>query len=874
MTSSIFSFEAEPPRISSPWLASQGSISKNLAGKQRLQPTAPVPIAGHSLSGGADEGSIFRLEAEPQDGPTEYKLHLLLRPRRSFSWTSTAKHISGSHRWSRSESTPAIGTSELRASEPLPPSASSQHSRQHRLEQLTTQLLWRLQQSSSFHSSARDNVIAPAFPGEADKLVPPTTVARPLPGLETSKGALYEIGVSDDGTLVGLADDEMEESLNNLRAMAASLGCVVEVVRKISVGDCEWHDQASSDETSETIRRKETLWVAEAHVKPSMPAVTAQESAAKGTIVVDMQQDLPSKSATNQLRVSLTGATASGKSSLLGILTLADLDDGRGKNRLSISKHRHERQSGMTSSVTQELIGYCEDEYGGTQVINYAVPDVKAWMDIHALCSDGRLVLLTDSAGHPRFHRTTVRGLVGWAPHWTLLCIPADYSENHSSQSFSSSPGMDGPGDDMDVSAAHFDLCLKLKLPLVVVITKFDIARSNVLKSTLSRVLTTIKDTGRRPAVFSNPKSNTPPYDLQDLPPEDLEHAGRIADTLEEDCLHTVPIVFTSAVDGRGISNLHALLHELPIPTRKTPQTLDSSPTSENSSILFHIEEVFTGTKEASNNLSILGGLLKCGQVYVGDQLTIGPYATDCSPEDSDSSPGGARATRQQQHVLPTSRSYPGALHKSGTTTLRLHSDLQHEWRRVTVVSIRNLRLPVRTLYAGQVGTMAVAPPSSSSTTTALSTPALIRIRKGMVLLLSDCEAAARRSFVAEFPGDEIRDLPVGSAVVVYIASVRASAKVVSLAVTEPLVEDDVSSLGSAKLRTTAHHGNSNNNDRPTLVTLQFIGAREYVELGAQVLLMPGQGSNVGAGGGGQERGRKGVAALEGFVGRVIECSG
>lgn len=57
------------------------------------------------------------------------------------------------------------------------------------------------------------------FPDEAS--LADTTTPQPLyPGLEESKGALYEIGVADDGELVGLAEDEMEESLNNLRAMA------------------------------------------------------------------------------------------------------------------------------------------------------------------------------------------------------------------------------------------------------------------------------------------------------------------------------------------------------------------------------------------------------------------------------------------------------------------------------------------------------------------------------------------------------------------------------------------------------------------------------------------------------------------------------
>lgn len=99
-----------------------------------------------------------------------------------------------------------------------PPLGATQ-SRQHRLEQLTTQMLWRLQQSCPHHGSSSMAGVQLHFPDEAN-LAGPAMPQRLYPGLEESKGALYEIGVADDGELVGLAEDEMEESLNNLRAMA------------------------------------------------------------------------------------------------------------------------------------------------------------------------------------------------------------------------------------------------------------------------------------------------------------------------------------------------------------------------------------------------------------------------------------------------------------------------------------------------------------------------------------------------------------------------------------------------------------------------------------------------------------------------------
>lgn len=75
----------------------------------------------------------------------------------------------------------------------------------------------------------------------------------------------------------------------------------------------------------------------------------------------------PEKVTTQQLRITLTGPTTSGKSSLLGTLSTATLDNGRGKSRLSLLKHRHEIESGVTSSVAQELIGYKDDQVRKTE---------------------------------------------------------------------------------------------------------------------------------------------------------------------------------------------------------------------------------------------------------------------------------------------------------------------------------------------------------------------------------------------------------------------------------------------------------------------------------------------------------------------------
>jgi len=55
------------------------------------------------------------------------------------------------------------------------------------------------------------------------------------------------------------------------------------------------------------------------------------------------------------------GNVDSGKSTLVGVLAHGELDNGNGRARLNLFRHRHEVQSGRTSSISQEIIGFDSD---------------------------------------------------------------------------------------------------------------------------------------------------------------------------------------------------------------------------------------------------------------------------------------------------------------------------------------------------------------------------------------------------------------------------------------------------------------------------------------------------------------------------------
>ncbi|EYE90900.1 uncharacterized protein EURHEDRAFT_466103 [Aspergillus ruber CBS 135680] len=844
---SIFTFDPDPPRVSSPWSISESSTPQStLAGNRlaiRTCSSATLRSADHdSLS---DYG-ISKLDPEPQEGPTEYKLHLLLRPRRLYTYMSTGHVVAGSYHSRASVSTSFPTTPSSYETAMKPQQTRSTHSRQERLQHLTTQLLWRLQQSSPFHSStATNNLVLPLLPDMASQSDAPQRPARLLPGLEESQGALYEIGVADDGTFVGLTQDELEESLGNLQIMAGSLGCKMDVLRRVVVGECEWEGDSVESHI-------EGLWVAEALVSPDLDYYRAapKEGDASGVEKKPVSED--DHSSTGQIRVSITGPSIAGKSSLLGTLTSSSLDNGRGKSRLSLLKHRHEISSGITSSVAQELIGYSGDSSDTVDVINYASGNVAAWDDIHAMSVGSRLAFVSDLPGSVRFSKSMLRGLISWAPHYVILCIPANCDDGTASGS-DSKPAEQTT--EIDLALSYLELCIKLEVPILIAITKMDLASRAGLRNTLAKVLSVLKLSGKKPAMLPVSGSADKVAGLQRIGTVEGGEVKKVIDAMAGDTLLTVPIALTSAVDGSGIEKLHAFLRYLPVPAKPSLRTIDlskaqSQPPTGN---VFDIDEIFaippskvysisSDQTSKQNQGVVLCGLVRYGAVSIGDTLVVGPLLAN------------------------------------------------PHWQHVRVVSVRNLRLPVRKLTEDQVGTIGIEPISQSDE----PPPHLSRIRKGTVLASLPDPVPLHTGFVATFSSSEFASaesppLLLGGNAIVYIANIRTAVKVTCV----ELAENEVISTppspaepeffcfdgdpdrgqinGDSRERRNADIQkaiDSTDAAEDVHITFSFVTSLEWVEIGSRVLVMPGA-STLASSAPLSGSGPGGLSGLEGFVGRV-----
>lgn len=175
-----------------------------------------------------------------------------------------------------------------------------------RFEELVTQLNWRMRECTSEEECAE------------------------FDDLSQYRDAIYRLGVSDDGQVPGLSDAELAESLSVLKAMAARIPATVTIISR------------------------------KAGIHPgNRSAITALVRASQSSLFVLGGGD--------EIRICTVGNVDSGKSTLLGLLTQGLQDDGRGRARSAVFRHRHEMETGRTSCIATTTLGF--DQTG--QVVNY-----------------------------------------------------------------------------------------------------------------------------------------------------------------------------------------------------------------------------------------------------------------------------------------------------------------------------------------------------------------------------------------------------------------------------------------------------------------------------------------------------------------------
>ncbi|CAH8626101.1 unnamed protein product [Schistosoma rodhaini] len=269
------------------------------------------------------------------------------------------------------------------------------------------------------------------------------------------------------------------------------------------------------------------------------------------------------------VRVAVVGNVDAGKSTLLGVLTHGELDNGRGLARLRLLRHKHEAESGRTSSVAHDILGF--NSIG--QVVNKPIHGHLNWSEICE--ASAKVITFIDLAGHERYLKTTIFGMTGHAPDYVMFMVGAN-------------AGVIG------MAKEHLGLALALCVPVFVVVTKIDMCPPNVLHETMNLLFRILKSPGCRkiPALISS---------------TDDVICCATNFTSERMC----PIFSVSNVNGTNLDLLKLFLNLLP--SRSEPRL--------NELAHFQIDEIFS----VQGVGTVISGTCLSGIIKLNDILLLGP---------------------------------------------------------------------------------------------------------------------------------------------------------------------------------------------------------------------------------------------------------
>lgn len=352
--------------------------------------------------------------------------------------------------------------------------------------------------------------------------------------------AIYFIGIMDDGTPIGLSKSEYDESVLNLHNIAEKLHYNV-----ISINESVINNYYVGEFLIRYITNNEYI----------------------------------------DLKIGVAGNVDAGKSTTIGTLTNCIYDNGRGSARVSVFNYKHELDTGRTSSIGHQIIGY---NMKG-ELINEKMKSDKplTWNEIVEQSS--KVITFYDLAGHEKYLKTTIHGLTSLSIDYCLIVVGANMGINH-------------------MTKEHMYICMAMKIPIIIIVTKLDIIKKSqelingiepkqILENTINGIHKICKTLIRKV-----------PYNISNN--MDVINAVK---NIKTDSV--VPIIQISNKTGEGLDKLKLLLNLLPIINDFTKYI--------NKPVELLIDNTYTVT----GHQTIVSGLLKSGMINVNDILAIGPYS-------------------------------------------------------------------------------------------------------------------------------------------------------------------------------------------------------------------------------------------------------
>lgn len=350
---------------------------------------------------------------------------------------------------------------------------------------------------------------------------------------------LFDLGQEDSGDIMGFDKEQWQLTLTRVTEAGKALNADIKVLLTYNVGGAV-----------------------------DAPAGSTKETACYGKLLI--RQHPATAEEVIETRIAVVGNVDAGKSTMLGVLVKGGLDDGRGKARVNLFRHKHEIESGRTSSVGMEIMGF--DTKG--EIVSSSVPGRKlTWNEIGT--RSAKVISFTDLAGHERYLRTTVFGLLSSSPNYCLLMVAANN-------------GLIG------MSKEHLGIALALNVPVMVVITKIDICPPHILEQTITQLTRILKSPGARkiPVFIKN-------------------HEETVQTATQFVSQRICPIFQVSNVTGECLDLVRTFLNILPHHGHYDVEA----------PFEFHINDTFSVPFVGT----VVSGVVKSGVIHAGDTVLVGP---------------------------------------------------------------------------------------------------------------------------------------------------------------------------------------------------------------------------------------------------------
>jgi len=228
--------------------------------------------------------------------------------------------------------------------------------------------------------------------------------------------------------------------------------------------------------------------------------------------------------------IAVCGPVDAGKSSLIGVLTYGELDDGRGYTRNKVLIHPHERETGRTSHITYNPLVYYKKNDNSVSL--YAPKDDKILKDIKIRTKttwDTKVTSFLDLAGHAKYLKTTMFGVTGMFPDYGIVVIGANTEITK-------------------LTREHLGILLYLNIPFIITITKIDLTPKDIYQNLCNQLKKLLGKTNfGKILYFINNDKETDDYVNNMLGNPDI-----------------IPIISISNKVGTNIENLHQILYHLP----------------------------------------------------------------------------------------------------------------------------------------------------------------------------------------------------------------------------------------------------------------------------------------------------------------------